>query len=56
MTTEVSRSPLVGSAIDALIDYSVEVCTKPISINPRRAGGRFREDASRYEPMRANGP
>jgi hypothetical protein len=40
ITTDVSRSPLVGSAIDALIYRSIEICTKPTCIDPRCAGCR----------------
>jgi len=40
ITTDVSRSPLVGSAIDALIYHSIEIRTKPAGIDPRCAGCR----------------
>jgi hypothetical protein len=56
ITTDVSRSPLVGSATDALIDHSIEICTKLISIDPRCAHRRFGKGFPRCEPARPNGP
>jgi hypothetical protein len=56
ISTDVSRSPLVGSAINALIDHSIEICTKPISLDPRCAQRRFGQSCPRCEPARPNGP
>jgi hypothetical protein len=56
MTTEVSRSPLVGSAIESLIYNCVEVSTKPLSIDPRRTGCGLGERRAEHEAPWPNGP
>jgi hypothetical protein len=47
---------LVGSAIDALIYDSIDICTKPAGINAGCEDCRFGKDCSRHETPRPNGP
>ncbi len=56
ITTDVSRSPLVGSAIDSLIYHSIEICTEPFRVDPRCAGCSFGKGFSGHEPARPYGP
>jgi hypothetical protein len=46
----------VGSAIESLVDHRIEVCTKSLGIDPRRAGGRFGKGRSEYKAPWLNGP
>jgi hypothetical protein len=55
-TTDVSRSPRVGSVIDALVDHRIEACTKPLGVDPRRAGCRLGKRRSEHEAPWPNGP
>jgi hypothetical protein len=56
MTTEVSRSPRVGSAIEALVYHRIEVCAKSRGVDPRRAGRRVGKRCSEHEPPWLNWP
>jgi hypothetical protein len=38
-----------------LVDYGIQVCTKPPGIDPRRAGSCLGKRCSEYEPPQANG-
>jgi hypothetical protein len=46
---------LVGSVIESLVDYGVQVCTKPPGIDPRRAGSCLGNCCSENKPPRPNG-
>jgi hypothetical protein len=52
----VSSSPLVGSAIAALIDYGIQIGTKSTGIDSRSTGRCFGKRGSGREPARLNGP
>src|ERR1700722_15590937 len=52
MTTDVSSRPRVGSAIDALINYSVDIGAKPASIDPGRTRSRVGNRRPGHEPVR----
>lgn len=54
ITTDVSRSPLVGSVIDALVDHSVEICTKSICIDAGCTHCCIGKGCSRHEATRPN--
>jgi hypothetical protein len=56
ITTDVSRSPLVSSVIDALIYHSIEIGTKPTGVDPGRANRSFGNGGSGHESARPNGP
>jgi hypothetical protein len=51
----VSRSPLVGSVIETLVNHCIEVCTKSAGIDPWCAGRCLRERCSEYEPPLPDG-
>ena len=56
MRTEVSRSPLVGSAIYGVIHYCVDIRTKPIAVDSRSSCRGISNGCSRNEPSRRNRP
>jgi len=41
ITTDVSRSPLVGSVIDVLVYHHIEIGTKPSGVDAGRANRSF---------------
>jgi hypothetical protein len=55
ITTDVSSSPRVGSAIDALVDHSLEIRAESTCINPWRPPRGFGKRGSRHKTTRANG-
>jgi hypothetical protein len=56
ITTDVSRSPLVGSVIDALIYYHIEIGTKPSGVDAGRANRSFGNGCSGHESVRPDRP
>jgi hypothetical protein len=56
MTTDVSRSPRVGSAIEALVYYRIEVRAKSGGVDARGTGGCICKRCSEYESARLDGP
>src|SRR5262245_37363643 len=55
-TTEVSRKHRLGSAMESLIHYGIEVGAQLPGINPRSSPRRLRDHCARYEPARGNRP
>jgi len=56
ITTDVSRSPLVSSVIDALIYHRIEIGTKPTGVDPGSANRSFGNGCSGHESARPNRP
>jgi hypothetical protein len=46
----------VGSAIDALINHSVDLGPKPAGVDPRRTRSRLGDRRTRHEPVRPKRP
>jgi hypothetical protein len=54
--SSVACGPAASSAIDALIDHSIEIRTKSAGIDPRRAHCSFSKGCPRHEPSGPKGP
>ena len=54
ITTEVSRSPLVGSAIDGLVHDRIQFHAQTVEIDARRAARRLGNHRSKHEPPLRN--
>ena len=54
ITTEVSSSPLVGSAIDGLIHDRIQIGAQSVCVDARGASRRLGDHCSRHEPPLGN--